>query len=649
MPGRALLIAAMLLAHVAGAACEVPEGGATLRVKNFGNAHFRDFTVSGEHDSADFHGAVCVEAADGAWRLRAEHVSVKGISGEGRELRLSAAPAGLEAGPWQFRAANLSADAERVRLTDASFSGGGVSGTAGELELAVTGGTAVATRVAAEGPGYRLNGASATFSGTALTVSAATFTTCTCPGEPAWTLTASEAGLELSEDGGLTLTGGRFNTRSLSVPLRDGVRLAQAEPAALDAPVSLEWDPAPPGRSRRGRGFSVLVPAFSLGGGSHLEFGITGLDAAHPLSGYFLLRAENETGSLLAGYTRGGGPRADVTVRQRLHEHLLLTFGFSNRHYPSQVFLHEAFATLQTDFPTLKGSGGSRFDWGATVTAALSSQIQPAGPVAGPRFRSALAADWRLPEGAAGRFRLRLGPEVTVYGRGPEQYGFRVRPAWSRDLGPATISVAHDRLFTNAASPFTKELDRLAPRSVSTAEISLSGQQLSASAVISARAAAAVDWLPENQAGFTDLRLEASLEGSSGDWNIRPHLQLQLADLVKPHGRADTKAFLEGGLKLGNGDVEFGIRSRQLLARTGGRPDLLELSAAWPFETAHVRFVPFIALDFVPLLLRSEAPAVTGHGLELDWEGCCGVLHFGYRVQDGEFTTSLSADFIRKD
>lgn len=647
MTRRALLTLFLLaLSAVARAACPAPEGGVQLAVKDFAKAHFLDFTVSGSRNSAEFRGLVCLDAADGSWQLRADTVRVSGLQ-EGGELNLEADAAELEAGPWEFRAARLEGDGEDVVLHEAMFSGAGISGTAGELLVNLETGTATATLFSAEGPGYRLSGSAALLSGEGLHVSAAHITTCTCPGEPFYTVSASRADVDLGGDAALTLQEGALNFRGMTIPLKEEVQLRKSSLADLKPPVSAEWNPAPPGRAPRGYGFSVLVPAFSPAPGVKAEFGVTGLDRAHPLSGFFLFSAEGEAGSLLAGYTRGGGPRADVDVRRQLHEHLRLVLGFHNRHYASEDFLHEGFIRLETSFPAWKGDGGARFDWSASLTAAVSSQLQSGVAVMSPRLRSALSADWRLPESRAGRFRLRLDSELSVYSQGREQYGLRLRSDWTDTLGPFTVTAAHDRHFTDSGSPFSERLDRLKPRSVTTATLALSDQQLGDTR-LDLRAAAAWNWLHPDDAGFTDLQATASLEGRAGNWTVRPHLKIQLAGIVLPHGTEKTDAFLEGGLTLAEGDLELGFRGRHGL-RENGRPELLELSAAWPLTGGNVRFVPFLAFDFVPLLLHGEPPAVSGHGLQVDWDSCCGLFRFGYRVANGELTTSFSAEFIGRD
>src|SRR5690625_1219055 len=646
---RAFLVLVLILVPAAHAACEAPEGGASLSVRDFAEAHFADFTVSGGQNRAEFRGSVCLEAADGSWELRGDVVQVTGLQ-EGDEVLLSAERAELRTGPWRFSAEVITAEGDSLTLSDAVFRSEDLSGSASELLVDAGTGEAVSVDFAAEGPGYRLSGSSARFSGDALHVSVAAITTCLCPGDPFYVIRAREADVDLQEDAVLTLRDGAVQLRGLTVPLKEELQVVQSEFADLKPPFTVEWNPAAPADEPRGRGFSVLVPPFSVAEDATVEFGLTGLDRNHPLSGYFLFAAQSGPAALLAGYTRGGGPRADFKLERKLHDHFRLVLGVNNRHYEDEDYLHEGYVRLETAFPAQKGSGGSRFDWSASLTAALSSQIQPGGTVISPRFRSAVSADWRLPETPAGRFRLRLDSDLSACSGGREQYGLRIRPGWTGGSGPFSFSLQQDWRFTDSGSPFTTNLDRLKPRNVTAAEVRLDSRPVGEDTTLDARVAASWDWLPGWEAGFTDLQASAALTGSAGDWTVRPRLKLQLADLVHPHGSEKTDAYLEGAVTVTNGALEFGFTGRQAFGGAeGSRPDLLELSAAWPYEHGRVRFVPFLAVDLVPALVNSEPPAISGHGLEVAWDSGCGLFRFGYRVHDGEITTSLSAEFIRED
>lgn len=647
---RRLLCILVLLGcgTVWAAACERQDDTIVLTIQDFGTAYFRDFTLNPGRNAAQFRNGVCLHAPDESWVVTALSIDVTGLQ-PGMPISVSASAATLTIPQWEMTARELTSDGREFVIHGGTFRSDGLTGSVERVSFDLETGVIDGEQVQAEGPGYRLSGSHALFRDDQLTLQQASVTTCKCPGEPAYLLVGDEATVSLLADGEVTLRGGELQLGWLRLQLEEVFSVTNEALTGLSPPLVVDWNPAQPGQDPRGRGLSVTVPPFNLHEDVTMEFGLLGLDRSHPLSGYLLLNAATDEADLTVGYMREGGPRADFAVREQLSSHLLLTVGMDNRHYPQQAYLHQGYLTLATTFPVQNLAGRASVAFGGSMTAAVSSQIRSGNMVLSPRLRTALYADWRLPDHPAGLFRLRSDVEVSVYSEDRSQYGLRFRPSWSRSFGPVAVSVAHDLQLTDSGSPFTAAVDLLTPISRTTASARITDLPVEADRLFSVAVTLEHNWLrfsDGSRRGFEDLSLSSSLKVSSGDWLVTPHLQLQLAGLLDPRSVSDRLAFVEAGMTAVSGDVELGVRGRWHFAGRLDGLELLELSAAVPIQVDNVKLVPFLAVDFSPLVTLGTAPGFSGHGVVVEWDSCCGLFEFGYRVHGSEFTTVLSAEFI---
>ncbi len=648
--GLALLLLMML--QLAGATCVVEGDPIVLTVQDFGTAYFRDFTLDGGRNTAEFRNGVCLEGAADSWTVNAQSIDLTGLQ-PGRPISVEARQATLQLPGWYMTAERLTSDGHEFVIEGGTFEGAGMTGIVSAVTFNLDSGVIDGHDLRADGPGFRVTGQRARFENDAVTLQHAFVTTCKCPGDPLYRLQGKEALISLKDgDGEVTLYHGELQFGWLSIVLDEMFVLSNDSLSALSPPLMVEWDPASGSQSPRGRGLALVVPPFSVHEQVTFEFGLTGLDSEHPLSGFFQFLAETDDARLLTGITRGGGPIAEFSVRHRLNDQLQLTVGTNHRHYPQQSYLHEGYLTLATTFPVQNLDGGARVSWGGSVTLAASSQIRSGTNVMSPRLRSAVFADWRLPQHPAGVFSLRTDFELSYYSEARQQFGLRLRPGWNRSFGPVALALSHDLRVTDQGSPFTATLDRLTPinRTVFTARVA--ELEVAEDLLFNASLRFDYNWLRfagGEHRGTEDLLFIAGLNWQAGEdsWALRPELRLQFAGLADPRAESDRLAFVEGRLNAEHGDIELGLRARYHFAGRLDGLETLELSAAYPFVIDTVKLVPFLAVDVAPLLVDSQQSMLAGHGLIIEWDSCCGLFEFGYRVHGSEFVTTLNAEFIR--
>lgn len=645
-------LAALLLLGFGSAAlaatCQAEDDPIVLTIQDFGTAYFQDFTLDPARNAAQFRNGVCLHAPDDSWTVNAASIDITGLQ-PGMPIAVTASDATLNLDSWFMTAEELSSDGRIFVITGGTFQSDGVTGTVEQVQFDLETGEIDGTAIRADGPGYRITGGRAVFRNDLLNVTDASVTTCKCPGDPVYLLVGDEASVNLLEDAQVTLLNGEFRLGWLRIGLDEEFTVTDETLSALSPPLMVDWDPAAADEDPRGHGLALMVAPFNLHEAVTMEFGLVGVDSTHPLTGYLLLEASTEDADLVIGYERDHGPRADFSVRHELNDHFRLTVGANNRHYAEQAFLHEGYLTVATTFPAQTFANGARLSYGGSATMAATSQVRSGESIISPRLRTALYYDLLFPESAAGVFRVRSDYELSAYSDNRVQYGLRLRPSWNRSFGPMAVSVSHDWRFTDAGSPFTTAVDLLSPINRTNATARIQGLPVDEGVSFDFAFALAYNWVrfdSGDRRGFEDLSVRFGLAAQQGDWLLAPHVRIQLAGLFDPRAVSDRYAFAEAGLSVESGDMEFAVLARQQL---GGRQtglDILELSAGYPVQFENLKLVPFVALDLAPVFVADAGPAVSGHGLVVEWNSCCGLFEFGYRVHRDELITVLRAEFI---
>ncbi|MEX2535723.1 MAG: hypothetical protein WD273_08995 [Trueperaceae bacterium] len=638
-----LRVAAIILFCVtalAGAQCDLASDPITLSITGFGTAHFQEFVTVEAGSRAVLSGDVCIVGEGGAWTIIAEQATISGLR-QGEQLRASIREPTLLLDGWRVTAIELEGDGEGLELSQVTFVGRGVMGSAGLLALDTQGGDPVASDVKVLGESFRLEARQARLTGNVVDLQTVVITTCTCPGEPFYTVSGGAGQLDL-ERRSLAVDDGRLEVAGAKLQLAERVELSGDALQNFSPPVTLEYRPG-----TTGTGLGVVVPDLELDEGLSLEMGILGLDSQNPLQGFALLRYREENISFTVGRARGG-PRADFEIVEPLTPSLDASFAIHNRHEAASDYLHEGLLQLEATPPALELGAGWSLQWNARAFGAVSSQElagAPAGkPVVSPRLGVAGGARLQLTPTAGSTLALALEGQATGYpALSASQYGVAVRPSWQYRRAPWTVDVAWNRLWTDSGSPFSTKLDRLTPSNRVSTRLAAAGA-LGGGANGSAQLDVAYDlrrWGGGNPGGLESLGARFGLGYTLGAWKLDLSTRVELAGLLDPDPAGKREGYFQTSVKGIQGEWEVGTRVRYELRPGDEGLSLLEASLALPLAFESGTLTPFLALDFVPLLQRSELPRVSGHGLDLAWASCCGIVRLGYRQHDGTFATSF--------
>lgn len=554
-------------------------------------------------------------------------------------VELSAAPT------WRLEAEALAGTPQGFVLETVTLSSHDVVATALTARFDLVTEELVLTAVDAQSPLYRVRGAQARLQEGVLWFTDARATTCVCEGEPFYLIGSPEARFDLT-DNRVVVREGVLTLGRLGLPLPAELTLSEAVLADLEAPLVIEYLPRDPERGVPGSGFGVRVPNLPLEEGLSLELGLSGLDAEYPLNAILLLRLRQPNMEADIGKAREG-VRIDFVRYEPLLPWLRVTYGTHNRLYASQGYLQEAFAGVVVEHAMMNLFGGDRLGLRGELFAAGSSQFVEGGLVLLPRLGGRAAVTYRSPATPLGRLDLTLDSSLTSYPPIARwQYGVRLRPTWTWQRVPLTVSLRYDRQWTNAASPFSTALDRLTPIHTVAAAVTLAGPLGQGEGRLTARGR--YNFLPEaGRNPLEQLSLSAEAELPGGGVIVRPSLTLDAAGWFDPVGDARSLASLQAGLEVAGETWTVGLRTRYRFVAPVTGLDRLELSTSFPLTLDTVTLTPFLALDFAPLVLTGEPPRISGHGLTLVWRSCCGTLQVGYRQLDNQFTTRFALQLGR--
>jgi hypothetical protein len=627
--GLALL---MLLASAASGQCEQAEDRIRLAIEGFGTAFFGEFQTTPE-GAAVLGDGICVLGEQADWTLLADSAVVTGLRESGRFRAEVQRPTLLVEG-WRFVAGLLESDGETLALTDVVFTGHGLHGGASHLVLDVEELEPAASAVRVQGRSFRLEAETARLNGQVVDMEGVAITTCTCPGEPFYLITGPVARLDFAAER-LDVQDGQLQLAGLRIPLGRQFQLSATAFEDFSLPLALEYRPEP------GTGLGLIVPSLELDEGLSLEMGLTGLDADNALQAFALARYRGEDVSFTVGRARGG-PRADFRAVRLLTPGVEAAFAISNRHEAASHFLHQGVLELRAETPPLDLPAGAAASLRGTLFAAASAQELHTGTVTSPRLGVVSGARVTVPTGPASTVDTELEARFTDYPAvGASQYGLSLRSAWRYRQGPLTLALDHHRLWTNSGSPFSTTLDRLKPVARLGAQTALAGP-VTADISASGSFDVAYDLLSLGGGppdGLERLGVKVALDRRLPEWTLGFRAGLELAGALDPDPGGTRKAHVEAGVLAERGEWEASLRGRYGLRPGKQGLSLLEAAGAVPLAFEDGMLTPFLAVDFAPLLVRREAPRISGHGLTMTWRSCCGVLRLGYRQQEGSFVT----------
>lgn len=688
---RALALLALGALPTAWAQCERAPTTSEVTLPGFVAAYYQNFRSDSANDLVDFYGGVCVTAVGGEWTLLADSVRVTDISGA---VGLSAPNATFIYGAWRVFARRMVADQDSLRLSDAAVEGPSVAGRSEFVTLDLKTGIIDMVDLELESAAFVVRGDGAVLRGETLSVSGAIVTTCIDVERPAYQIEGLSAAVNL-ESRSVELTGGHLTLGSLRIPLRETLVLSEESLATFELPVKVQFISDRP-LPRPGAGLGIRMVGIPVRSGVTLDIGATGIDTEHETGAVFLLNAVSEvTGAIVTATTglEAGRPYLDFGVSKPLAPGLTLGLDIFSGAPPARDTRHEGVLslaythsiTLADTRPTAQRSSLSLSLGAHAAATVLAPAAAPTFPaVAGARLGGFASAALGSGRTALGTFGLTVRLDGSHYPQqAVQQWGVRLLPSWRLVRGPLSVSLSHDARFTNAASPFGVEVDRLLPRQRTDAVARVAGELWrgpdtrlralggteftvvpgrSLSGFVQLRAVHELISEPGEPAGFRSLRAGAGLTYRASPWELAASAAVETAGLIDPPSGRD--AFAQFSVTASRSDwpvlnrraevanvphmnVELGVNSVfGLVEETGLRS--LEVRAAVPFAYSTVELRPFLAFDFAPSIADGLWPEWSAHGLDLTFITCCGSFTVGYLNDRGQWSASMSVDLERR-
>jgi hypothetical protein len=621
-----LLMAFSFAGAAGGVPCWPMAGGQELSVAGLGQVVFDALTTDRARDAASLTGSVCVTLSTVGGVLRTERLDVTGLT---RNPALAAGDVSLSLPGWELTAAELRSDGVRARLRQVAMRGAEAVGLADLVVIDLDSGEVVAYGLRLATETVWLDALRGSFDGTSVQAEGAQLTTCACPPEEApMRLEADTARLDLSEFR-LRLQGGVLHLRSIRSVLPDPFELDAAMLAS--PPLALGLDP----EGVRGlvlRGLErEVAPEVRFG----WDVGIG--QGARPPDAAWRLTAMTDGASI---DVVGGSEAIQAAWSARWP----LTGGFGLRiaqrleagAVPEPVRDQTAGIDWRATVGR-QGVGWSSVEIGASAMGALSAQsLEDGAEVVGTRWGVEASARVTAEDPTLGQLETVLMAGAHHYPRqDATQAWIELAPTWKVRSGPWALEVEHVAVWVAGASPFGVRLDRRLPTQRTDASLTVTtaiaeGWSLSGSATL--RLDWSADAAPSGRiSGMEWLKVRFDLTGPAwgGLWTFGAAADLAGWIDARP-GRAAVAAF--GASWSGHGR-EFGTRVGLQGGAAGTTWTEAAVFASWTIGRGDLAWRPYLAFDLAALG-RGGAGWWSGHGLDLAWTSCCGILELGYRHDD---------------
>jgi hypothetical protein len=625
------------------AQCPTIAGSSELRIEGLATFYYQDIRTDRAADEAELYGQVCLIGVGQNWTVTAEHVRFLGLSDT---PRLEIKQPHLTLPEWEIDARMLRTDEASLVLTEAAFRGGGVTGTAQVVAVDVNSGETLLEGVFARGTSYQVEAEKAELSGPSLLLERSVATTCVCDGPPAYLIEGTRAEISV-EDQRILIHEGVLLVASSRIPLAEEVEIGSEALEEIEPPIELEYRGNDPESGSGGTGLGVVIPGLVIGDGFVLRAGVTGLDSEFPLRGFALLDVTGR--GLQAEFGRGrDGIRSSVIVRQQLASWLDTVLRFQNLHDPDEDFLHQGVIGLEASKTSLPLGGDASATFSANLFAAASSQTLPSGSVADARLGAGGTIRLRSAPSPLGRIEVTADLEATRYpSYGETQYGLALRSLWMLRQEPLQITLRHLKRWTNGASPFSVELDRLRPDHRLSGQVGWSGR-LAPRLQGSLALASAYDFEStdlDDATGVDRFTITSALSYQDGRVELEPKLEFELAGLLNSSRTEEIEAFVDAELLGSVGQYGAGLGLHYDLLEPEDGLKSLDLQLSFPLEVEPLFLRPFVAVNVAPFLTGTGRASLRGHGLEAEWRTCCGTLVASYRWLDAELNSSFGVRF----
>jgi hypothetical protein len=537
---------------------------------------------------------------------------------------------------FQLTAETLQTNSAGLELTGVTFTGPSLQGMAEEASYAFETQELELRETLVQGESFTIEGKRAKLIGDQATFEDLTVTTCHCSGDPLYLVRAKRANLDLTTQT-MNVNSGTLELAALRLNFND-VTISPQSLQDFRFPVQIEYVPGQ--RKDGGTGLGVRIPSLRIDDTLSLELGVVGLDTEHPLAGILVVHYKDSSATADVGLTPFG-LQADFKVTETLAPWLNLSFGVNNRHWEKADFLHEGYLTLDANHALSVWEGDS-LSLNAQVLSAGSSQELATGSVLDARLALNTNATYQAPALPLGQLELTAQTKLSYYPvAGTTQWGVRLAPRWRQTFGPASVDVLFSRQWTNGASPFSAKLDKLEPESRLIASTKLAGL-LVGTLQGELNFFVNYNFLDINSyvgEGFASLAASGKLSYQINNLTVVPNLSLELAPLMNPDLDKDFRPLLNAGLDVISPSWEAGFGASYDLEL--GELSKLETRGSFTIDLGDVALEPFLALDVLPTLTDNTWPRISGHGLEVALQTCCGTLNVGYRQLGNVFTTTL--------
>jgi len=629
--GRLLLtLLAYSGAGVAAAAdgCLPVAGGGELSVAGIGRVVFAALTTDRARDAASLSGGVCLafEAVDGV--LRSERLDLAGLSAR---VELTASDVTLTLPGWLLTAATLRSDGTYATLDGVVMVGAEAVARAASVRFDLASGSVEAAALRLVTETVWLDAHLATFDGRTLSAEVAWLTTCDCPPESApLRLEAEDVRFDL-DSGRLALTGGVLASAGGRWPLPSPLALDERSLADLTLPFALGADP------EGVRGLLLRVHEREVANGVRFAWDVGfGREGRDPDGGFALTAVADGIQVDVVGASQRlrvawrhawrVAPGVSVGVEQRLEG------GDWREPVRDQAVTLDAETHVAGVGPPL-----ARLEFGARALVALSAQRLAGEEVVGTRWgvegRGRLVGS----DGPAGRLAVDLSVGATTYpAQGAWQTWLAASPSWVVRAGALRLQVDHLSQWVAGASPFGATLDRRSPlhrTDLALRAAAPSGGGWRGVASLTTR----FDWRPDplrtgRPRGVERLQVRVELNGRGLGGALSLFAAGDLAGWVDPRPARPFSASF--GATWTRDRWELGTRLDVDLR--GGAPAWREavLFGAWPIRFGDWGWRPYLAFDLAALG-RDGAGWWSGHGLEVAWTSCCGIVELGYRHDAG--------------
>jgi hypothetical protein len=576
---------------------------------------------------------VCIENPEGVQFITIEaNVTIVENS-----ATIEAENVSVSAEGYELTAKTFVSDGENVQLSDVIFTGTNLEGIAKKARYNLVTQEIELTESSVRGQAVTIESQRAILKGDQASFEQLTATTCRCSGDPFYQVRAEHADFNLTTQtlqvtaGTLELTGLRlaFNEVTVSPETLQNFRFP-VEVAYVAGSVE-----------DGGTGLGIKVPALRLDDTLTLEFGLVGLDDAHPLAGVFVVHFQDSTTRADIGFTPFG-LQADFNLTEPLTPWLSASFGVNNRHWAKADFLHESYLSVDAS-SHLSVLENDALGVSGQLLVAGSSQAFPDTPILDGRLALNASASYQAPALSFGQLSLSAQTKLSYYPISNKvQWGVKLAPRWQHTIGAVSFDVSYSKLWTNSASPFTTKLDRLEPESRLLASSKIAGAladnlQGELNFSVNYNFLDVTSYVGE---GFASLAASGKLMYQINTLNVVPSFGVEFAPLMNLDLDKNFRPLLKGGLDVIHPRWEAGFEVNYDM----GLAELskLETRGSFTLDIGDVSLEPFLALNVLPTLLDNTWPNLSGHGLEVQWRSCCGTLNVGYRQFNDTFSTTLS-------